>query len=84
MFRDRWLKEQSSLFLEIHHFSMNGQWKEDWESDGAHLFPVNSVRSRGLGLTLPLHLVSEHDDLRLDRGHGHWVDVWQRQKKKSN
>lgn len=54
---------------ETHHFSMKGEGKE------AHLFPLNGVFSRGLGLTLPLHVVSEHDDLRLDRGHAHWVNV---------
>lgn len=43
---------------------------------GAHLFPVNGVRSGGLGLALPLHLVSEHDDLGLVGHHAHWVDVW--------
>lgn len=52
---------------------MKGEGKE------AHLFPLNGVFSRGLGLTLPLHVVSEHDDLRLDRGHAHWVNVWQRE-----
>lgn len=75
---DNW-KSKSSLFLEMHNFSMTGQQKKDCESKVVHLFPVNSVRSRGLGLTLPLHLVSEHDNLRLGRGNGHRVNVWQRE-----
>lgn len=49
--------------------------------DGAHLHPVHGVCSRGLGLALPLHLVSEHDHLGLVRDHAHWVDVWRAKKK---
>lgn len=40
-----------------------------------HLFPLDSVCGRGLGLTLPLHFVPEHDDLRLGRDDAHRVDV---------
>lgn len=40
-----------------------------------HLFPLDSVRGGRLGLTLPLHFVPEHDDLRLGRGDAHWLDV---------
>lgn len=40
-----------------------------------HLFPLDSVCGRGLGLALPLHFVPEHDDLRLGRDDAHRVDV---------
>lgn len=40
-----------------------------------HLFPLDSVCSGGFGLTLPLHFVSEHYDLRLGRNDTHRVNV---------
>lgn len=49
--------------------------------DGAHHHPVHGVCSRGLGLALPLHLVSEHDHLGLVRDHAHRVDVWRAKEK---
>lgn len=69
-----------SLLLETSHFSMN-RHEGEGGGDGAHHHPVHGVCSRGLGLALPLHLVSEHDHLGLVRDHAHRVDVWRAKKK---
>lgn len=69
----------SCLFLEPPNCFPHEWTREEGvrRREDTYLFPLNSVCSRGLGLTLPLDIVSKHDDLRLDRGDAHRVNVCQ-------
>lgn len=74
--KDRWEKVLHSwgceLFFSFRERTGEGGLRKRLHT---HLFPLDSVRGRGLGLTLPLYFVPEHDDLRLGRDDAHRVNV---------